>query len=437
MNGIRWLVRVFPITLAVMILLGVGFIAVARIQNSVEAQGEVHVERYQVVRPQVAGLVTEVRAEPGDWVRTGQVLLQLQDYQLQKDLLTARMSLDETRSRLQKLRTEQHLQLEILHPLKIERQRSEIGRSLLEKRLAASQVKEAELELEAARERLRQAEELTDEGLISERELQEHRQRALAAEQRHIQAGITERTVAMQTPTLETELELLTGEQNRELATLEAEIEGLETELAEWTGQVEQLEVLQELQTLRAQMDGVLVGSPVLDLLGQYVQAGQELMTIIDTASIQFVTLVPEQALVQVRAGQPAQVEIAGLPKNQFRLFTGRVAKVLQEPRLESPSLTARQNPLYPVQIRLEEPWIPLDEDRFYLRGGMRGTAKIAYRRDVPLIRALYEFLVGKPQLPEPALPEEPSVTADRGLTNRGLGAEPPSSSPALARSTM
>lgn len=407
MRRIRWLVKAIPIGMGLTVLLALGFVALGRIQQLVEAPGEVRIQSYQVVRPQVPGLVTAVRVEPGETVEEGQILLQLQNYDFLRELLSARQGLEEARSRLRRLHVEHELQRKAIHPLEIAKQKAELARSGLEEELAASKVAEAKLALEAARERHRQTQDLADAGLISQRELKERHQEELAAKERLVQSRIQERDARMLGPSLTTELELLSSEQRRELATLKAEIQELEAQVKEWTVQVEQLQRMQELHTLRATMDGVLVGVSPRDLLGQYVQTGQELWTVIDTDSIQFVTRIPEQALVQVRTGQPVQVEVTGLPKDRFQLFAGRVGNVLQEPDTDR----AGGTPTYPVQIHLDDPWISLKEGRFYLRGGMRGTAKIAYRRDIPILRAVYEFLVGKPKLPEPSPRNDPIPT--------------------------
>jgi len=77
------------------------------------------------------------------------------------------------------------------------------------------------------------------------------------------------------------------------------------------------------------------------------------------------------------------------------------VVGVGQEPDLERTGPAAA----YAVQIRLAKPWIALEAGRFYLRGGMRGTARIAYRQDQPLLGALYDFLTGAPPVPQAARP--------------------------------
>jgi multidrug efflux pump subunit AcrA (membrane-fusion protein) len=126
--------------------------------------------------------------------------------------------------------------------------------------------------------------------------------------------------------------------------------------------------------------------------VGRSVQAGEVLFNVVDVTSIAFVTRVPEQDIVRVRAGQTAYIEIAGLPKQRFDVFQGEVGTVYQEPDAKAGAGTI----LYPVRIQLDTPWINLAEGgKFYLRSGMQGVAKIAYRRNVPILDALLDTLLG------------------------------------------
>jgi hypothetical protein len=58
----------------------------------------------------------------------------------------------------------------------------------------------------------------------------------------------------------------------------------------------------------------------------------------------------------------------------------------------------AQEDPasLYPVEIHLRQPWVVWEGNRTYVRSGMRGRAKIAYREDVSVLRAIYEALTGE-----------------------------------------
>jgi len=135
---------------------------------------------------------------------------------------------------------------------------------------------------------------------------------------------------------------------------------------------------------------------PVNAFRGSRVDPGAELFSIIDTSAVNFLTYVPEEEIIKVRAGQEAVIELAGMPKRRFGVFAGQVLKVSPAPQLEEES----KQLLYPVEIRLQQPWVAWDDKRFFVRNGMRGEASIAYDHDVPLLVAIYDSLVGREDLP-------------------------------------
>lgn len=400
MKLIRSILRLLPIGTGLLILTVLFFVLLGRVERTVEAGGEVRVQRYQVIRPQVSGLVTTVWVETGQPVRRGQALVQLKDHELQQELISARQRLDEVRSRLAKITSERELLQGSIQPLEIRQKATEVDRSSIETALSASRSKEAEIQLQGAEGRLARARRLQAAGLISEEQLQEILQVKLAAEQRHRQTLLEEQVSREQRTSTANGLLLLESEHRRQIGGLEAEMRELHSQTDLWSKHLAQLRRLAELHTLRASMDGVVVSQPNNELVGRYVQAGENLLSVIDAQSVLFVTQVPEQAIVRVRPGQAAYVEISGLPKRQFDVFHGQVEKIAQEPDRKTEGSI-----LYPVQIQLRTPWAFWEGKRFYLRSGMRGTAKIAYRQDTPILRAIYEVLVGEVQQQPPAEP--------------------------------
>jgi multidrug resistance efflux pump len=425
MRTLRWIVRFFPVCVGLLLLSAVVFAVFARIERVVEAGGEVRVQSYELVRPRVSGLVQAVRVEPGEEVRSGQVLAQLQDHELQRELLTVRQEFQAAHSRLDRLFTERRLHVSELQPLEINHRRFALSRNSLDVALSVSKAAEFEIELEMKRQRRQQAWELAKAGVISQQELQKAQQEELAADQRRSQSRLQERMMRLERSSLDQEMLLRDAQQRRTLAELDGQIRELEAQAEQWAIRVDELERLKAFLEVRANMNGVVTGLPSRDLLGQHVQAGKEIFSIIDISSVSFVTRVTEQTIVQVRPGQSAYVEIAGLPKSRFQVFAGRVLRVDQSPMVDAQGGV----PLYPVHVQLSEPWIELDEGRFYLRNGMRGTAKIAYRHNVPLIRAVYEFLVGKPEIPE--------IDGNHRRASRDNGRPDQPKSPAWARLRM
>jgi multidrug resistance efflux pump len=396
MKVIHRAIRVLPASVGLVLAAAALFLFLVRIERTVEAGGEVRVERYQVVRPQVAGLVSGVLVQPGERVLQGQVLVELKDYESQRDLITVRQSLNESRARLQKSLVERRLLGDGIQPLQIRKQAAELGQNEVEAALGASKVKQADIQLKGARDRLAKAQKLSGLGLISQQDVEQAEQEEKLQEQRLAQSRLEERATRLRGPSLDNDLEILKREQNRELSSLDAEIQSLEGEVADWAAQLQQLEKIMSFHTLRAEMDGVVTGAPPRDLLGRSVRAGEDLFNIVDVTSISFVTRVPEQDIVRVRAGQTAYIEIAGLPKQRFDIFQGEVGTVDQEPDTKAGAGTI----LYPVRIQLDTPWITLNEGgRFYLRSGMQGVAKISYRQNVPILQALLDTLAGRSEV--------------------------------------
>lgn len=396
MKAIRIGLRTFPVAVALLLLIILALAMVGRIERTVEAQGEVQVRSYQVVRPLVPGFVREILVEPGDQVVAGDVLVRLEEPEFQRELATARQRLTEVLTELEQSREESRRLHEYTYPLERARQRDEIVRSELDAQLMESRRKEAELSLEAMHQKLERAQELSRHELISRQALRESEQQILAAEEQLVQRRIEERQARHEPPGKERALALLSAEQERDRRALESKILQLEAELELWQGELKRLEKLEQFHTLKATLDGVVIGEPNNDLLDRYLGAGEELFQVIDPESIHFVSRVPEEAIVRVRSGQDARIELVSLPKNRFESFAGRVDKVDQLPVPDAEAI-----PGYAVEIHIDKPWISLGEGPFFLVGGMRGTAQIAYRRNVPMLEVLYEFLAGTPQVPE------------------------------------
>jgi multidrug resistance efflux pump len=398
---LRRLLRLLPVAIFMILAAGAAVLVLGRVERTVDARGEIRVERYQVVRPAVSGIVVEVLVAPGDQVSVGQVVARLRDAELRRQRLSVRQQLREARARITALRRERDLLNHQRHPLELTQKRREIERLHIEADLSASQVREREIRVEAASKALERSEELREAGLLSEQGLQEAQFGKLALEQQLERGQLEENLTRASLPALDGELRLLAVEQRQALGRMDGDIAELEERIRRWAGELGQLKQLTAAHEIRAGMDGVVLGTPVNDLLGRRVEAGDELLSIIDTKEIFFVTEMPEQAIVRVRSGQIAQVEITGLPKQRFDIFWGQVGKVSQAPM----ATVVDGAILYPVEIQLHKPWVELAEGRFYLRNGMRGQAKIAYQHNVSFARVIYDVLVGEPK-PPPKLDE-------------------------------
>ena len=125
----------------------------------------------------------------------------------------------------------------------------------------------------------------------------------------------------------------LLGSQHRQRSTEAASKVGELAARERWLrSELARLRERLEQRSLRATLDGWVTGPVYHELIGRQVAAGQELMTVIDDKSVRFISLVPEESIVRVRPGQPASVEISGLPRRRFDVFKGAVVAVDKRP---------------------------------------------------------------------------------------------------------
>jgi len=392
MKAIRRVLRTIPVLIGVLLLFALAFLAAGRIDRTVDARGAVRVERYQVVRPQVSGLLAAVRVQPGDVVKPGQVLAELRDYDLEREILSVERQLLQARSTLNDKRRRQGLLTERIQPVETAKGQEEI-RSLevgIERRTA--RVRELRVELEAERNRLKRSLELGRLGLISATEVEEAKNRVDQGEWKLRQGELEEGEARAELAARRQGQQLLGDQQQGSRLDLGGEVRDLELQASRLEDQLRHLRELADLHTLRAAQGGIVVGPPPEDLVGRKPASGEELFQVIDVQSIEFVAHVMEEQIVKIRPGQKVYVEIAGLPKRHFDVFRGKVRQVGQLPHLDE----AQGRILYDVTIALPSPWAELERGRFYLRNGMQGEAKIVYREEVTILAALRDSLLGR-----------------------------------------
>ena len=392
MKRISRLIRALPIAFGLLVVTGLCLLLLVSIQRTVEAAGEIRITRYQIVRPRVPGIVSEILVEPGMTVSAGQVLCKLVDYDFERQLLSLNQQLSEARTQEIAVRLRGGQLSREVQPLEQAKEQNALTDVRLEQQAQGSRTRELEIALDRSEQTLTRIRGLQEAGLMSEQALKEAEFDKMQAQQRLEQSRIGGRQTLARTADAKDSLALLGAQQRVTLAELTSQRQELAVLIEQLTAQLEQLQRIGKHYALRAEIAGIVVGSPVNDLRGKKVQPGEELLSIIDTSAVHFVTYVPEAAVVRIHAGQEAFVELTGLPKRQFDVFTGEVQKVAEAPQLKQ----VGDEILYPVEIRLRQPWVRWEGNRFFVRSGMRGQARIAYRYDVPLLVAIYELLTGE-----------------------------------------
>jgi multidrug resistance efflux pump len=392
MKAVRRIMVLIPVTVGVLLVAFALLVWIARIEEVVETTGYVRIERFQIVRPGIDGAVARVLAEPGQRVRRGDLLVELESFNLEREAKELESTLIETRLNLAAARGQGDLDNREIQPQEISRQKYEVAQIDLEEQRVAAQVHEIRLARDAAQNNLKRAEELAKYGLISDQDLQTARNNVEQFDWRIRQAELSHQEMEAHRQSMGEGLGLL-GSQHRQRSTESASKVGELAAKERWLrSELARLQERLEQRSLRATLDGWVTGPVYHELIGRQVTAGQELMTVIDDKSVRFISLVPEESVVRVRPGQPASVEIAGLPRRRFDVFKGAVVAVEKRPVVGE----AQGKIFYQADIDLSRAWVERGSERFYLRDGMRGTAEIVYRPNVRLLRSLFDFVVGR-----------------------------------------
>ncbi len=390
MKGIRWILRAIPIVVGALLVTGVAVLWLGRIDSAVEAPGEIRVERFQQVRPQVGGVVAQVLARPGEKVERGQVLLRLEDYELARELLTVERELGAAEAAHSNARQQRDLYAQEVQLREARQRRAEVHRLEIEAARARARSEEIAAHLGMLRRQQARTEQLWQGGLMSAQSVDAAREEAVMAQWRLRQAELDIQAAEAQLGAAREGLELLQTEQKRRTADLESEESQARIRVERLQSQLARLRPLIGGATVKAEMAGIVVGPEAEELVGRRVGSGDEVYTIIDPTAVTFVSYVSEEAILKVAVGQSAYVEVLGVPKRRFEVFMGEVQRVEADPLPR----TDHGPTLYPVRVSLGKPWIETGGGRFYLRNGMQGNATIVSRPNVPLVRVIYDLLV-------------------------------------------
>ena len=137
--------------------------------------GEVNVERFEVVRPRIDGLITEVLVRTGEEFRAGQVLLELDDRNMEEEIASLTSEAAETRAALEGARLRREILTGSIHPREAENQRNALALKSLQTQRQAARVEELKTGAEAAQGRFERMQALDKDGLISRETLEQAR----------------------------------------------------------------------------------------------------------------------------------------------------------------------------------------------------------------------------------------------------------------------
>ncbi|MEQ8766211.1 MAG: HlyD family efflux transporter periplasmic adaptor subunit [Planctomycetota bacterium] len=262
----------------------------------------------------VAGTIVASRLSLGARVRTGDVLVQLDDRLARLSLEEARVNLEDRERRLEALETQ----------MRAEESSASAEREATRAALAEAEasVAEARQGLETVEHELEVLERLAQnavarESLVNKRAELAAARAALASRESSVLRVRQDRSV------VERDREVRLAELRREATVLEGEARTAEAARR-------RLEVAVELHAVRAAIDGRIEEAkegPV----GAMVEAGGRLGAIVPPGEPRVVAWFPSTALGRVRPGQAVRLRSSGFPWTRFGTIPARVVRMAAE----------------------------------------------------------------------------------------------------------
>lgn len=131
--------------------------------------------------------------------------------------------------------------------------------------------------------------------------------------------------------------------------------------------------------------NGLILSSNLDQLGGRRIKQGEVLMVLTDPNQMSFRAQVPEKRAPFIKTGLPATILIDAFPHQRFGTFKGVVNSVSSAPEPEQGKV------YYPTTILIQKPYLESEGEnqRLFLKPGMRGKAKIIIRSDISILKKL------------------------------------------------
>ena len=355
----RFWMRTVTWTLIGTTVFGVGWLALARTEEIVVAQGQLEpIGSVQDIQMPVGGVADQILVQEGDRVKAGQVLMKLDTEASEEQ----RNSLEQTI----KLKKEQL-------SLKEEEKRNTM-------QVNQEEVLMLERNLKLQTEILERFKQLEAAGAFSEVQYLNQQNSVAEIRGRLMQSKV---------------------DRLRQMALLDQQMAQLKSEFANLNGRLVETKVTLRYQQLRSPVDGV-----VFDLKptsrGFTAQSTQTVMKVVPTGSLEAKVEVPSNKIgfVQVPPGCPekrdacmnADISIDSFPSSDFGVLKGKVTRIGSD-ALEPDPQEQRQELSFPVTIELDDQQLKLKTGASLpLQVGMSLTANIKLRKVSYLQLLLGEF---------------------------------------------
>lgn len=334
-------------------LFGLGWLAVARTEEVVVAQGKLEpVGDVKEIRIPTGGVVEEILVKNGDRVSKGQLLIRLDQESTADQLQSLETSVTEKKSQINQKQQQLSLkQLERQRLLDLNREQLVTTRSSLVlesqilERLAGLAREGAVPDIQYLQQRNRVAE---LKGQITKEELDGRRQ---------------------------------VSQVDQQVEQLNAELAGLRSEQGELEARRTEVKVTNRNQLLRSPVDGIVFDLKLVNpgFVSQD-QSTQAALKVVPFSTLEADVEIPSSKIGFVRTGQKAEVSIDSFPATDFGVLKGHVESVGSDALPPDPQ-TGRDEYRYPATIKLSGQQLKLNNGSVLpLQVGMSLTANIKLR---------------------------------------------------------
>ena len=298
-------------------------IKTAQVNDTLEATGTVTASELIPVMTQATGLqITEVFADEGDLVKSGQILAKLDDSILTAELAQAQALVKQAEARLAEL--------------KAGARSEELQRSQENVKFAQADVKQAELDLDLAGKKVARNRNLAEEGAIARDRFDE------ILNQQKVQESALNKAKARLREAQQQLKELQQGVRPEIITQAEANLK----------------EAKARVQVVTAQLNHSVVNAPVSGIVAaRNARVGdvtssfnsEKLFTIIENGKLELQVKVPETQLGKLKIGQPVKITADANPELNIN---GRIKEI--EPLIDQESRQATVNVDLPSNLNLK-----------------------------------------------------------------------------------
>lgn len=316
------------------------------VQEASEFVGSLEAPRSVVLKPEIAGRVSQIVVKEGDRIQQGQVMIRLQSDDAQAQVSQAKAALETAVAKLAELkagtRKEEIAQARAkLAQAKAQLTNAQTGARPEEIAQAEAQIEAAKSDLELAQSRAKRYASLRTEGAVSQDQLEGYLKEQRSAEAKLREAQRRLEQVRKSRGSDVTQLAAALEQQKQNLQQLEngprqEEIAQARSQVTQAAAQVRANQVKLQYTNILAPFTGIVGDIPIK--VGDFVDKGNQLTTLTKNDSLELNLSIPVNQAQQLRVGLPVQMlDAQGKPGT-----TGKVSFISPNTSADSQTVLAK-----------------------------------------------------------------------------------------------